>query len=766
MRPSFWRRRVAGASALLGLATLGTAASSHAQQAQWQDGGFQYIEGVACVVWIPETTVTAFAGYWGANDGSFPATGDVTYIRAAAGVVGNPCAGGDTIGFEFFPPTQTELAVSADTPVQCIATNLSTGATTSVDPNIHCLQNPEVGENGGAFFGYATVPSGWMFEIRVPVRFLRRLSGSSATEDQLQVVTSTAEGDVVTSVSPVVTYRPSIGYATPSATAEGGNSFEMHSYVYSYSQGGTFSVDLTEQPGNYTNGVNSYGPYAIPDGQVWNGVTTPITFNPEFSSTIYWRAKYTTSDGTYYGAEQVFQTNGATPTAHTLSVEKTGSGTGNVHSQSFDIDCGTTCGSDYTAGSSVTLAAVADPGSTFLGWSGACSGTDACVLTMSSNLTATAQFGVEQGVSYGSLSFAVDGLPSGPSGTMHVNGPSLTDYTVDLPSGIGQNLSDVSPGVYVANVDPVTFEGQLYLPRPVNVSTVVVTGGNGDLTAHYAIARAVSLTITGTGAGHVESSPAGIDCTTSCVGQFADGDVVELIAEPEAGSTFVGWTGPCSGQGVCEVTVDEALAVGAEFALPPVDDTGSSTDATSTAGASSDDDATSGVDTAPSSGATDVATDVPSTEPTYVTTEAATGVFTGTTSETTSPNDTNVSRDVASDAGAPPAETSANPAPSTTDDEPAGATTDETTEGDEETTEGDEETEEPTLSRDAAVATDAGADAGAGDFGQTTDDGCNCRVAGQPQSHGSTRGGYLGLALGVGVWLRRRAARSITPKAA
>lgn len=731
MSLSFLRQRPRAVGSLLGLATWGAASASNAQQAQWHDGGFQYVEGLACVVWIPETTVTAFAGYWATDDASFPATGDVTYIRAAAAVVGNPCAGGDTIGFEFFAPSQTELAVSANTPVRCLATNLETGETTSVDPNIHCLQTPEQGDNGGAFFGYATVASGWMFEIRVPVRFLRRMTGGSAPTDQLQVLTSTSGGDVVTTVSPLVAYRANVGYTTPSATWFQDNTYQLHSYVYSYNQGGTLSVDLTTQSGVYDD-INDYGPYQVPDGQIWNGITTTIPFNTGFSSSIYWRAKYVTPIGTYYGSEQVFQTNGSTPVAYTLSVQKAGAGTGNVHSASFDIDCGETCSLEYTAGSPVTLTAAADPGSTFLGWSGACSGTDDCTLMMNSDLDATAEFGVASGVTYGSLDLAVEGLPAGPNGTMYVTGPSFEAREVTLPSGIGQNLSDVLPGAYTAEIEQVTWGEEVYVPRPVNISTVVVGGGNGSLTAHYELARALSLTFSGNGAGSVQSNPAGIDCTTNCAAHFADGETVELTATAASGSSFVGWTGACSGQGVCLVDADAALAVGAEFVTEPGEDTDSSSDVDSTTAPSSSD---APIDTDGTSGAsTHVVTDAP-TDATSDATEAPTDVTDGPTA----------------DAGAPPLETSAEPA-STAPHGESSVPTDVTRPG--ETSDGDE-TETPAPTLDAAAA-DAGV---TGTPAPSGDPGCNCRVAGQPQAPASTHFGYLGALLGASMWFRRRTAR-------
>jgi len=78
---------------------------------------------------------------------------------------------------------------------------------------------------------------------------------------------------------------------------------------------------------------------------------------------------------------------------HDLTVTKAGSGTGTVTSSPAGINCGVDCSEKYNHGTSVTLTASADSGSTFSGWSGGgCTGTGTCTVTMSANTTVKATF--------------------------------------------------------------------------------------------------------------------------------------------------------------------------------------------------------------------------------------------------------------------------------------------------------------------------------------------------------------------------------------
>ena len=75
----------------------------------------------------------------------------------------------------------------------------------------------------------------------------------------------------------------------------------------------------------------------------------------------------------------------------------------------------------------------------------------------------------------------------------------------------------------------------------------------------------LTVTLAGTSTGTVTSKPAGIDCPSTCSGSFASGTVVKLTAKAGAGAFFAGWSGACSGMGVCTVTMNSNLEVTATF---------------------------------------------------------------------------------------------------------------------------------------------------------------------------------------------------------
>ncbi|WP_237155056.1 InlB B-repeat-containing protein [Oryzibacter oryziterrae] len=243
---------------------------------------------------------------------------------------------------------------------------------------------------------------------------------------------------------------------------------------------------------------------------------------------------------------------------YTLTVAKAGSGSGTVTSDPSGISCGSTCSADYMQGTEVTLAAVATSGSVFSGWSGGCSGTGACVVTLDSAKAVTATF-----TPVPSYALTVSKTGSG-SGTVN-----------SAPSGISCGAtcsasysSGTSVTLTATALSGSTFSGWSGACSGTSTCVVSMTAAKSVSAAFTRtnLSFALAVTKTGTGTGTVTSTPSGISCGASCSKSFASGTSVSLTASAAAGSDFAGWSGAgCSGTGTCTVSMTASKSVMARF---------------------------------------------------------------------------------------------------------------------------------------------------------------------------------------------------------
>ena len=165
---------------------------------------------------------------------------------------------------------------------------------------------------------------------------------------------------------------------------------------------------------------------------------------------------------------------------YSLDVSKEGTGTGTVTSSLAGIECGADCSEGYDAGTLVTLSRSAGNGSVFTGWSGACTGTGSCLVTMNESKSVTATFDI------GSYTISAT---AGPNGTI------TPSDTVAVASGEDQTFTftpNYGYGVWRRTVDGVEGISSAYTFNNVQADhTISVTfgptitasaGANGHIT--------------------------------------------------------------------------------------------------------------------------------------------------------------------------------------------------------------------------------------------------------------------------------------------
>ena len=273
-----------------------------------------------------------------------------------------------------------------------------------------------------------------------------------------------------------------------------------------------------------------------------------IAIGPDGTATSIWKR----SNGT----NEILQTASTASPLYALGVNRSGSGQGTVTSSPGGIDCGAECVEVFTSLTEVTLTAAADAVSNFTGWSGACSGTGSCVVTMDQARSVSASFELQQraltvtknGNGAGSVTSTPAGIDCGPTCS------SDFDYGTEVT-------------LTAAAAEGSTFTGWGGACSGTG-SCVVTMDQARSVSASFELQqRTLTLTKNGNGAGSVTSTPAGIDCGPTCSSDFDYGTEVTLTAAAAEGSTFTGWGGACSGTGSCVVTMDQARSVSATFEL-------------------------------------------------------------------------------------------------------------------------------------------------------------------------------------------------------
>ena len=163
-------------------------------------------------------------------------------------------------------------------------------------------------------------------------------------------------------------------------------------------------------------------------------------------------------------SEHEWSVTATAPEQRTLTVTKSGAGTGAVSGAAGAIDCGTTCAVDLDEGTQVTLTATPESGSTFTGWiGGGCSGTGDCQVTLGGDREVVATFG--EVVEPGSASIQVGAVqPKSPK--VNAGGAVTVLVTVN-----NTGTADAT-GVKVCATVPRKAKSTVKAPKCANVGTV------------------------------------------------------------------------------------------------------------------------------------------------------------------------------------------------------------------------------------------------------------------------------------------------------
>ena len=263
-------------------------------------------------------------------------------------------------------------------------------------------------------------------------------------------------------------------------------------------------------------------------------------------------------------ANVTVQFNSTAVQNHTLTVSLQGAGSGSITSSPVGINCGGTCSASYAAGAQVTLTAQPASGSNFVGWSGVCSGTGNCTVSMDSARSVTATFNVTVTNRLVTLSKSGSGtgsVSSNPGGLSCAEGCASTS----------SSFASTSAVTLTAQADGgSTFAGWSGACIGTSSSCTILPGtSSANVAAQFNSTAVQNHTLSvwrqGVGSGSITSSPVGINCGGTCSASYAAGAQVTLTAQPASGSSFAGWGGACSGTGTCTVGMDSARSVTATF---------------------------------------------------------------------------------------------------------------------------------------------------------------------------------------------------------
>src|SRR5664279_2216957 len=156
--------------------------------------------------------------------------------------------------------------------------------------------------------------------------------------------------------------------------------------------------------------------------------------------------------------------------------------------------------------------------------------------------------------------------------TWYFGPTSTTAVTITVPAGLqftfngtlytGTQALNVAPGVY-------TLATPAAQPTGAGTQAAFVAWSDGGAASHQVTVGTTALAITGTYKTQflltTAGSPAAGGATVPGTGYFDQGSVVGVTPAPSLGYAFASWSGDCSGNGACAVTMSAPMSVTANY---------------------------------------------------------------------------------------------------------------------------------------------------------------------------------------------------------
>ena len=242
--------------------------------------------------------------------------------------------------------------------------------------------------------------------------------------------------------------------------------------------------------------------------------------------------------------------------SYELSVEGLGAGSGTIASTPAGISCGPSCEHPYEEGTEVELHATPSPGSAFLKWSGDCSGTGACKVTMSAAKSVSAKFVKEfkltvskSGAGQGTVSSTPTGIDCGSE--CEAQYEEATTIALAHSASSGSEFTEWSG----ACTGTGTCKVKMSEAKAVDARFEPVP------TPRYSL----RIELAGSGSGLVSCDGG------ACAATYLKGTEVNLSATAIPGSVFTGWSGGgCTGTAPCKAKIDSDTTIVAHFEASPL----------------------------------------------------------------------------------------------------------------------------------------------------------------------------------------------------